>query len=54
MFGGRHNLTLGHLHVLPAACDDEDRLFASDGSLDVGVGFGAQSLNLTAWGLRHN
>lgn len=45
----RHYLPLGHLHVLPAARDDEDGLFASDGSLDVGVCFGAQGLNLTAW-----
>lgn len=27
-------------------CDDEDRLLSSDGRLDVGVGLGAQSLDL--------
>ena len=49
VLGGRHDLPLGHLHVLAAARHDEHGLLAAHRGLDVGVGLGPQRLDLTAW-----
>ena len=49
VLGGRHDLPLGHLHVLAAARHDEHWLLPAHRGLDVGVGLGTQGLDLTAW-----